>query len=61
MTGPYEARFAFTDDAELDAATLLLEHTPMTLEEIFAACRRYGVRAQVIEGGKLVGEFVPTR
>jgi len=59
MAGLYEARFASTDDPDLDAETTLLEDRQMTLDAVVAACRKYKVRARVIEDGVLVGEFVP--
>lgn len=43
----YEVGFASTDDAELDHETTLLEDEPRTMDEILAACVRYGVRARV--------------
>lgn len=50
----YEAHFGSTDDAKLDAETTLLEDGPLTLDEIKATCRKYGVRARYTdEQGKL--------
>jgi hypothetical protein len=42
----YEARFDTTNDPVLDGQTTELEDNPLTLDQIKAACRRYGVRAR---------------
>ena len=49
--------YASADDAEIDHETTLIEDAgPVTLEQIQATCRKYGVRARVVRNGTLIGE-----
>ncbi len=59
--GLYQAFYSSTDDADLDHETTLLEHHPQTPDEIIAACRKYQVKARVVEDGEVIGDFVPSQ
>lgn len=56
----YLVAFDSTDDGDLDAETIALEDSRMTLDEIKATCSRYRVRAQYREhvGGE-IKTYVP--
>ncbi len=56
----YSARFGSTDDPDRDLETTRLEDKPLTLDEIKATCRTYGVRARYLDSEEKIHELDPS-